>query len=44
MLLPMSDGSRERFEALRAREFGRLDEGGHVYLDYTGSGLYGELD
>lgn len=32
--------ARERFEALRATEFGRLDEGGHVYLDYTGSGLY----
>ncbi len=30
----------ERFEALRSSEFGRLDEGGHVYLDYTGSGLY----
>ena len=25
---------------LRAREFSRLDEQGHVYLDYTGSGLY----
>jgi molybdenum cofactor sulfurtransferase len=25
---------------LRAREFGRLDQQGHVYLDYTGSGLY----
>lgn len=36
----MSDGARDRFEALRASEFGRLDEGGHVYLDYTGSGLY----
>jgi len=36
----MSDRERDRFEALRAREFGRLDEGGHVYLDYTGSGLY----
>jgi molybdenum cofactor sulfurtransferase len=32
----------ERFEALRAREFSRLDAGGHVYLDYTGSGLYAE--
>ncbi len=31
---------RQRFEQLRASEFGRLDEGGHVYLDYTGSGLY----
>lgn len=30
----------DRFEALRAREFHRLDEGGHAYLDYTGSGLY----
>lgn len=25
---------------LRARDFARLDEQGHVYLDYTGSGLY----
>ena len=33
---------RERFEALRAREFGRLDECGYVYLDYTGSALYAE--
>jgi selenocysteine lyase/cysteine desulfurase len=40
MLQVMSDLSRARFEALRATEFGRLDEGGHVYLDYTGSGLY----
>jgi selenocysteine lyase/cysteine desulfurase len=30
------------FEELRAQEFGRLDAGGHVYLDYTGSGLYAE--
>jgi selenocysteine lyase/cysteine desulfurase len=30
------------FEELRRREFSRLDEGGHVYLDYTGSGLYAE--
>ncbi|MBI4543679.1 MAG: aminotransferase class V-fold PLP-dependent enzyme [Gemmatimonadetes bacterium] len=28
--------------ALRAREFARLDAGGHAYLDYTGSGLYPE--
>ena len=26
---------------LRAREFGRLEETGQVYLDYTGAGLYG---
>ena len=28
------------FDELRAREFGRLDAGGHTYLDYTGSALY----
>lgn len=33
---------RRTFEELRKREFARLDEGGHVYLDYTGSGLYAE--
>ena len=27
-------------DEIRAREFGRLDALGHVYLDYTGSGLY----
>ena len=32
----------DRFGELRAREFGRLDAGGHAYLDYTGSGLYAE--
>ncbi|MCG6990015.1 MAG: aminotransferase class V-fold PLP-dependent enzyme [Gemmatimonadetes bacterium] len=37
-----ADALRERFDALRSSEFRRLDEGGHVYLDYTGSGLYGE--
>ncbi len=30
------------FTRLRQTEFKRLDEAGHVYLDYTGSGLYGE--
>jgi molybdenum cofactor sulfurtransferase len=28
------------FEDLRKREFSRLDEEGHVYLDFTGGGLY----
>lgn len=28
------------FDALRQREFARLDAQGQVYLDYTGSGLY----
>ncbi len=27
-------------DELRARDFARLDQQGHVYLDYTGSGLY----
>ncbi|MBT8488433.1 MAG: aminotransferase class V-fold PLP-dependent enzyme, partial [Gemmatimonadetes bacterium] len=35
-------GLRETFEALRRTEFARLDDGGHVYLDYTGSGLYAD--
>src|SRR5215207_2902883 len=30
------------FAELRAREFSRLDDGGHAYLDYTGSALYPE--
>ena len=27
---------------VRAKDFARLDAGGHAYLDYTGGGLYGE--
>ena len=30
-------------DELRTREFSRLDRGGHTYLDYTGGGLYSEL-
>ncbi len=33
---------REFFTELRAREYTRLDRPPHAYLDYTGSGLYGE--
>ncbi len=29
-------------DTLRASDFARLDRAGHVYLDYTGGGLYGE--
>ena len=29
-------------DALRAQDYSRLDRAGHVYLDYTGSGLYAE--
>lgn len=28
-----------RLDDLRATEYGYLDDGGHVYLDYTGAGL-----
>ncbi len=31
-----------RLDDLRARDYRRLDAQGQVYLDYTGSGLYGE--
>ena len=45
-LTPIATDSQRRddawFAALRAREFGRLDRSGEVYLDYTGSALYGE--
>lgn len=40
--VPSGTATRPSFEELRAREFARLDEGGHVYLDYTGSGLYAD--
>jgi selenocysteine lyase/cysteine desulfurase len=30
------------FDALRQSEYARLDAEGHVYLDYTGAGLYAE--
>ncbi len=29
-------------DELREREYGRLDENGQIYLDYTGGGLYAE--
>jgi molybdenum cofactor sulfurtransferase len=32
----------EYIDRLRAEEYGRLDRQGHVYLDYTGGGLYSE--
>jgi len=31
-----------RVDELREREYGRLDRLGHVYLDYTGGGLYAD--
>lgn len=32
----------EKLDALREREYSRLDALGHVYVDYTGGGLYAE--
>ncbi len=32
----------EALHELREREYGRLDERGHTYLDYTGGGLYAD--
>lgn len=34
--------STSALDALRAREYARLDELGQIYLDYTGGGLYAE--
>ncbi len=34
--------STRALDELRARDYARLDAGGHVYLDYTGGGLYAE--
>jgi molybdenum cofactor sulfurtransferase len=34
--------STSRLDGLRTSEYGRLDAQGHVYLDYTGGGLYAE--
>lgn len=33
--------STAALDTLRSEEFSRLDDQGHVYLDYTGGGLYG---
>jgi len=37
-----SYASTSEIDALRARDYGRLDRGEHIYLDYTGGGLYAE--
>ncbi|HEX9056696.1 MAG TPA: aminotransferase class V-fold PLP-dependent enzyme [Ktedonobacterales bacterium] len=34
--------STRHLDELRASEYGRLDRAGHIYLDYTGGGLYAE--
>jgi molybdenum cofactor sulfurtransferase len=34
-------GDGAAVDALRATDYGRLDDDRHVYLDYTGGGLYG---
>ncbi len=38
---PAFDSTR-KLDKLRATEYARLDRQGHVYLDYTGGGLYAE--
>ena len=38
---PAFDSTR-KLDELRATEYARLDRQGHVYLDYTGGGLYAE--
>src|SRR5690349_17351748 len=38
---PAYDSTR-KLDELRASEYARLDRHGHVYLDYTGGGLYSE--
>ena len=32
-----------RIDELRAAEYSRLDAGEHIYLDYTGGGLYADV-
>lgn len=34
--------STKSIDDLRAKDYTRLDKGGHVYLDYTGGGIYAE--
>lgn len=34
--------STRKLDELREREYARLDREGHIYLDYTGGGLYAE--
>ena len=38
----MTEAVEPSLEELRRTEFARLDAGGHVYLDYTGAGLYAD--
>lgn len=37
-----ADFDVQAVEALRQAEYARLDAGGHIYLDYTGGGLYAQ--
>ena len=41
-VVPSPAVSDSPVDELRRTEFGRLDAGGHVYLDYTGAGLYAQ--
>jgi selenocysteine lyase/cysteine desulfurase len=35
--------STRRIDELRASEYARLDQSGHAYLDYTGAGVYADV-
>ena len=35
-------GTTRHIDGLRANEYGRLDDHRHIYLDYTGGGLYAD--
>ena len=41
-MLPPELADADALEELRRTEFARLDRGDHVYLDYTGGGLYAD--
>ena len=34
--------STTSIDEVRARDYSRVDRAGHIYLDYTGGGLYAE--
>ncbi len=38
----VADPSPSTLDGLRQTDFARLDNGGHIYMDYTGGGLYAE--
>lgn len=39
-MYPAYAKTKSHFDSVRREEYGRLDEQGHIYLDYTGGSLY----